>query len=160
MNPKGAAMNVNEIIDKFSQIEEQAKLANIKGYDFEQLKRIALRLESFSNCSECNALIEEFSILALELNINSLKLLTKKYVVLKGKALAHLQKEHKLAPKGFYTNLYLSIGMSFGLMIGVVFSQAIGQMAFMGLGIPIGLAIGISIGATADAKAKKDGTAI
>jgi len=72
-----------------------------------------------------------------------------------------LEKEHKLVPKNYYRNLWLTLGMAvFGIPIGVVFGSILGNMAFLSIGLPIGLAIGIVFGSGMDKKAFEEGRQI
>lgn len=69
-----------------------------------------------------------------------------------------LEKEVKLVPKNYYSNLWLAIGMaSFGVPIGVAFGTIFGNMAYLGIGLPIGLAIGFLVGYEMDKKAYEEG---
>ncbi len=153
-------MNTQEIIEEFNKLKDKENPSDSKGYNFELTERIILRLGSISECSECKLFINEFALLVEEISNNSLKSLNKKYKLLIGKVLLHLQTNHNLITEGYYTNTYMSYGIAIGLPFGFLFSQLIGQMAFIGIGLPIGIVIGLLIGSNLDAKAKKEGLII
>lgn len=72
--------------------------------------------------------------------------------------LKSLAKSQKLVTKGYYRNLYMSIGMSaFGIPLGLIFSSIIDNYGFIGVGLPIGMTIGIALGTQLDQKAKNEG---
>lgn len=118
-------------------------------------ERIILRLDSFSECNECKAFINEFTLVIEKLKKDLLINPNKKYTVLIKKVLVHLQKNHKLITQGYYTNTYMALGIGFGLPFGAIFSQLLGQTAFIGIGLPLGIGFGMSIGSSLDIKAKK-----
>lgn len=69
-----------------------------------------------------------------------------------------VEKEHKIAPKNHYRNLWMILGFTaFGLPIGVLFGLSIGNIGLMGVGLPIGMAIGALVGAGLDKKALAEG---
>ncbi len=68
-----------------------------------------------------------------------------------------LEKELKLVPKNYYTNLWTALGISvFGIPLGTVFGTSLDNMAFIGVGLPIGLVIGIAVGSSLDKKARDE----
>lgn len=153
-------MNTQEIIEELNKMKYKVSQSNMKRYNFQLTERIFLRLESFSDCSECRNLINEFSSIIEEMKNDSLITVNKKYTLFLKKAKIHLQKKHRLITEGYYTNSYMAYGISIGLIFGVVFSQLIGQIAYIGIGLPVGIGIGLSIGSHLDSKAKKDGLII
>lgn len=72
--------------------------------------------------------------------------------------LKKLEKEHKLVPKNYYRNLWLTLGMAaFGIPLGVVFGLMMDNMSMLSIGLPIGLSIGVALGISLDQKAAKEG---
>ncbi|SIS83005.1 hypothetical protein SAMN05421789_10815 [Kaistella chaponensis] len=87
-----------------------------------------------------------------------------------GTALSHLikkkqnkiikltEKELKIVPKNYYTNLWMVLGMSaFGLPLGVAFGLSLGNIGLLAIGLPIGMAIGTLVGSKLDKKALESG---
>ena len=69
-----------------------------------------------------------------------------------------VEKEHKIAPKNHYRNLWMILGFTaFGLPIGMLFGLSIGNIGLMGAGLPIGMAVGALVGAGMDKKALAEG---
>lgn len=69
-----------------------------------------------------------------------------------------LEKELKIVPKNYYTNLWTALGMTvFGLPIGVAIGVALKKTGLLGIGLPIGMAIGRAVGINLDKKALKEG---
>ncbi|MTI65482.1 MAG: hypothetical protein FH753_02665 [Firmicutes bacterium] len=153
-------MNVEEMLEEINNLKEKTDKKSYKRYKFELLKRLILRLESFSDCRECSELLEEFSFVIQDMKKDSLKTVPKSYRLILKKSKSHLQKKHKLVPKGYYTELGLTFGVSAGLIFGTVFSNVIEQTSLIGMGLPLGIGIGLSIGSYMDTKAKKDGLII
>lgn len=146
-----------EILDSIKkdlvEIENKFGEKEFKKINMEQLERIIIRLDEFSNdCKECDEYTNELSAKIKELK-NYEKLRNnnmRDYNLLVKGILSHLERVHKLVPKDHYTGSYLAIGMSIGLVIGLVIFDNIA------LGLPLGLSIGIAIGSAKDAEAKKN----
>lgn len=69
-----------------------------------------------------------------------------------------IEKEHKIVPKNYYRNLWLTLGMSaFGIPIGAAIGASVGNMGLIAIGLPIGMSVGMAIGARMDKKALKEG---
>lgn len=153
-------MNIEETMEGIKKLQDEPGESKIKSYSFEMTERIILRLNSFTECSECRTFIEEYTSIIQEMNRDLNIELNKKYNLLQKKALNHLQKNHKLITPRYYTNLCMACGIGIGLPLGIVFSNLLGQVAYIGFGLPIGAGIGLSIGSALDAKAKKDGLMI
>lgn len=69
-----------------------------------------------------------------------------------------LEKEHKIVPKHYYRNFWLTLGMpTIGIPLGVVFGILIGNIAMLAVGLPVGIAIGMAYGTHLDEKAKAEG---
>ena len=141
----------NEIIENIQLLKHKAdeKLAGKLKLDL--LERIAKKLYSF-DCPECNKILNELDAPVRDLRdkIDSLdKQELKKHNKKIESIKLHLQREHQLVPKGYYTSIYMSMGTSFGLIFGLIFFDN------LALGLSIGLAIGVAVGAGMDADAKK-----
>jgi len=75
----------------------------------------------------------------------------------RSRILMKLEKEHKLVPKNYYRNLWLSLGLAaFGVPIGVGFGLSMDNLGLMGIGFPIGMAIGYVLGMSMDKRAAKE----
>jgi len=153
-------MNSKEIIEEIKRIKDKESQSNLKKYNFELAERIIQRLESLSECSECQGFLNEFAFIIHEMKNNSIINFNRKYMALLKNVFVHLQKSHKIIRQGYYTNTYMALGIGIGLLFGAVFSQLLGQMAYIGIGLPIGIGIGILIGSKIDSQAKKDGLVI
>jgi len=69
-----------------------------------------------------------------------------------------VEKEHKIAPKNHYRNLWMLLGFTaFGLPIGMIFGLSMRNIGLMGVGLPIGMAIGAAVGSAMDKKALTEG---
>ena len=69
-----------------------------------------------------------------------------------------LEKDLKLVPRNYYSNMWMMLGMAvFGIPMGVAFGTSLGNLAYLGIGLPIGLAIGQGVGDGMDKKALKEG---
>lgn len=118
------------------------------------LEKVVQRLNSFSQCQEC----QEY-LCSLDETLDSLSNGLEKQVVegyqrLINEIVSHLQDEHKLIEEGHHMSLYMSLGMSVGLVFGlVVFDN-------LALGLSFGISIGAGIGLSIDAAAKKKGDII
>jgi hypothetical protein len=156
----GGIMNTQEIIEEIKKIKDTMSQSDLKRYNFELAERIILRLDSLSECNECRTFINEFVSIIGEIKNDSLININKKYTLFIKRVLVHLQKNHKLITKGYYTNTYMALGIGIGLPFGVAFSQLLGQIAYIGIGLPIGVGIGLSIGSKLDTKAKEEGLII
>ncbi|SDH82608.1 hypothetical protein SAMN05421846_102178 [Chryseobacterium taeanense] len=124
---------------------------------YEQLQQILSELEQKKVSAETVAKINSETAI-----INSTTLRGKDlHKMLKQKQnniIKLLEKEHKIAPKNYYRNLWLAAGMgAFGLPIGVAFGLLMGNIALLSIGLPIGMAIGIGIGSSMDKKAETEG---
>ncbi len=153
-------MKASEIIAEVRKIKEKETPKSIMKFDLDQTERILLRLDSFTDCTECRKYMEEFSSLFEKAKAASLFTYEKEYALLIKSVLKHLQKSHKLVTKGYYANTYMALGIGLGLPFGVVFAQSLGQMAYIGIGLPIGIGIGLAIGSNLDTKAKNDSLVI
>lgn len=153
-------MNTQEMIKEINVMKEKVSESNKKRYNFQLTERMILRLDSFTDCSECRTLLNECSSVIEDMRNDALITVNKKYTLFIKKVTVHLQKSHQLITEGYYTNMYMAYGIAIGLPFGVVFSQLLGQMAFIGIGLPIGIAIGLSIGTKLDSQVKKDGLII
>lgn len=148
------------MIEEINNMKGKTDKKSYKRYKFELLKRLLLRLESFSDCSECSELLEEYSSVIKDMKKDSIKTVPKSYRSIFKKSKLHLKKKHKLIPKGYYTELGLTFGVSASLIFGTIFFNVIGQTSLIGMGLPLGIGIGLSIGSYMDTKAKKDGLII
>ena len=82
------------------------------------------------------------------------KLVKKKQTLI----LRKLEKDLKMVPKNYYTNMWLALGMAiFGVPFGISLGSIFDNMGMLGVGLPIGMAIGIALGFGLDKKAKTDG---
>lgn len=142
-----------QILEKVDRLNDEMDLKQTKGLELDLLKRITIRLQSFE-CTECASYLSEMDgyVNYLDENKNSLeKQKLKDYRKIIEEIKAHLQKEHRLVPEGYYQSIYMSIGMSIGLMFGLtVFDN-------LAMGLPIGMVMGLAIGVGIDADYKKKG---
>ncbi|HPI19196.1 MAG TPA: hypothetical protein PKY56_02395 [Candidatus Kapabacteria bacterium] len=145
-------MKINELNQK-PDIENDVKLKKVY-IQFEKLL-FELRKKDLPDglVTSINDDIEELN--STSASGDELRKVIKK---IQAKMIKILEKEVKLVPKNYYSNLWLAIGTgSFGVPIGVAFGAMLGNMAFLGIGLPIGLAIGFSIGSGMDKKAYEEG---
>ena len=150
--------SIEKLIGEIEVLENSYPENLRKKLNFDLLKRIIVRLGSFSSdcqgCLKMKLLFEEHlsRIGQTPGDLSSVNLkLQKAYI---NQAIAHLQKAHKLVTSDYYTGLYMSLGISLGLVLGMAVFDNIA------LGLPIGIGVGIAIGAAMDADAKKNGRVI
>jgi hypothetical protein len=85
---------------------------------------------------------------------NSKSTTVRKY---RSRILMRIEKDHKLVPKNYYRNLWLSLGIgAFGVPLGVAFGASINNYGFIGIFMPIGMAIGYAVGSNMDKRAAKE----
>lgn len=153
-----AKVTLNDLINDLNYIESNIESKKANKLQVYKIKRIIKRLDEFSQeCDQCNHYFEEVNDQIQNLknhvrDINNYNL--KEYKIITNNIINHLQKVHRLIPKGYYTDTYMAIGISMGLIFGLLLFDNIA------LGLPLGLAVGLAIGAGEDAKAKKDGKII
>lgn len=89
-----------------------------------------------STVSVVNREIEEVNSTA-KVGNSMRRLLLKK----QAKIVRLIEKEHKIVPKNYYRNLWLTLGMSaFGIPIGTAIGASVGNMGLLAIGLPIGMA--------------------
>lgn len=107
-----------------------------------------------STVSSINSEIEEVNATTTKSWKSMRRLVLKK----QAKIVRLVEKEHKIVPKNYYRNLWLTLGMSvFGIPIGAAIGSSVGNMGLIGIGLPIGMAFGIVVGARMDKKTLKEG---
>ena len=112
-----------------------------------------------------NKELNDAVVLIINENINSINSIpvldnqfSKRLKSAQSKILKIIEKQHKLATKNHYRNIWLALGIgAIGVPIGVVIASITGNMAFIGIGIPIGSGVGIAIGTMMDNKLKDQG---
>jgi hypothetical protein len=112
-----------------------------------------------------NKELNDAVVLIINENINSINSIpvldnqfSKRLKSAQSKILKIIEKQHKLATKNHYRNIWLALGIgAIGVPIGVVICSITGNMAFIGIGIPIGFGVGIAIGTMMDNKLKDQG---
>jgi hypothetical protein len=112
-----------------------------------------------------NKELNDAVVLIINENINSINSIpvlgnqfSKRLKSAQSKILKIIEKQHKLATKNHYRNIWLALGIgAIGVPIGVVIGSITGNMAFIGIGIPIGFGVGIVIGTMMDNKLKDQG---
>jgi len=128
-----------------------------KKYQLDLLQRVAGRVAQFGDeCGECQLFQQEITGYVNELG-NMMQLPDdtrhKQYAKRLKQTVRHLQGQHKLVSKGYYTGIWTSIGSGIGVAIGA-------GMDNVGAGIPIGISIGVAVGMVLDNKAKKENRVI
>lgn len=145
-------MKINEIIQK-PDIEKNVKLKEA----YIQFEKLLFELRK-KNLPVGLVISINKDIEELNSTFSSGEVMRKKIKKIQTKIINLLEKEIKLVPKNYYSNLWLTLGMAaFGIPIGVALGASIGNMAFIGIGLPIGLAVGIAVGSEMDKKALKEG---
>ena len=112
-----------------------------------------------------NKELNDAVVLIINENINSINSIpvldnqfSKRLKSAQSQILKIIEKQHKLATKNHYRNIWLALGIgAIGVPIGVVIGSITGNMAFTGIGIPIGFGVGIAIGTMMDNKLKDQG---
>ena len=142
-----------ETVEKISSCQSSFSKKERKKYQLDLLRRVARRVAVFyDECGDCQLFQQEITAYVNELG-NMVHLADnvrrKQYAKRLKQTVKHLQSQHKLVPKGYYTGICISIGSGIGVAIGA-------GMGTVGAGIPIGIGIGVAIGAMLDAKAKRE----
>ena len=145
-------MEIQNLNDK-PKIDQNSRLSK-KYVQFQKL------ITEFSN-QELNDAV----VLIINENINSFNSIpvldnqfSKRLKSAQSKILKIIEKQHKLATKNHYRNIWLALGIgAIGVPIGVVIASITGNMAFIGIGIQIGSGVGIAIGTMMDNKLKDQG---
>tara|TARA_B110000238_G_scaffold188659_1_gene219891 strand:- start:9 stop:473 length:465 start_codon:yes stop_codon:yes gene_type:complete len=135
--------------------------------DFDENSRLGKKYAQFQKLiSELsNKALNDDVVLVINNNINSINSISnldnqfsKRLKSSQSKILKVIEKQHKLATKNHYRNIWLAVGVgAIGVPIGVIIGSITGNMAFIGIGIPIGFGIGIAIGTMMDNKLKDQG---
>lgn len=133
--------------------------ANFHPRDYGKHKVITLagivnRLDQLAaECSECSTFFNTFEADIIN-KLESFHNMNQREYHLNLKAiLSHLRSKHKLVTRGYYTELYMSIGIVTGFPLGLA-------MGNLGLGIAIGICLGLAAGVGLDANAKRKGNII
>ncbi len=142
-----------ETAEKISSYQSSLSKKEQKKYQLDLLLRVTRRVAGFHDeCGECQLFQQEITSYVNELgNMIHLSDNTrrKRYTKRLKQTVRHLQSQHKLVPKGYYTGIWTPIGTGIGVAIGAA-------MGTVGAGIPIGVGIGVAIGMMLDARAKKE----
>jgi len=147
-------MTLKNAIDFFeSLLSETNKKSEIKVY--REFIHILNSLEK-RNLSEPEIQSIETELDNLNLNSNRAQ---RKYYYKKAlyKFKKYLKDAFSLTPKGYYTNLGISLGSSFGFLFGIVFLSGLDRSLGIALGLSIGMIIGIIIGRSIDSRVVEDG---
>ena len=142
-----------ETSEKISSFQSSLSKKEQKKYQLDLLQRVTRRVAQFyDECGECQLFQQEITAYVNELG-NMIHLADdirrKQYGKRLKQTVRHLQKQHKLVPKGYYVGICMSIGTAIGVAIGAAIDS-------FGMGMPIGIGIGLAIGTTLDKKAKKE----
>ena len=135
--------------------------------DFDENSRLGKKYAQFQQLifELSNKALNDDVVLIINNNINSINSISnldiqfsKRLKSAQSKILKVIEKQHKLATKNHYRNIWLALGVgAIGVPIGVIIGSITGNMAFIGIGIPIGFGIGIAIGTMMDNKLKDQG---
>ena len=135
--------------------------------DFDENSRLGKKYAQFQQLifELSNKALNDDVVLVINNNINSINSISnldiqfsKRLKSAQSKILKVIEKQHKLATKNHYRNIWLALGVgAIGVPIGVIIGSITGNMAFIGIGIPIGFGIGIAIGTMMDNKLKDQG---
>ena len=119
----------------------------------ELIDELNTRVLPDSTVSAVNREIEEVNATA-KVGNSMRRLLLKK----QAKIVRLIEKEHKIVPKNYYRNLWLTLGLSaFGIPIGAAIGASVGNMGLLAIGLPMGMAFGMVVGARMDKKALQEG---
>jgi vacuolar-type H+-ATPase subunit I/STV1 len=149
--------HVDDIKTNIAKLRSTISKELSKKLDLNKCERVVDKLDSFSaSCEECQQHLVDLKnhFTQLEVNVDEIDKGSKHHKQVIQAIVAHLQKEHKLVPEGFYLSLYMSIGMSIGVVFGLTIIDN------FALGISFGMSMGIALGAGLDADAKKKGNTI
>ena len=147
------------ILMQFHLLDDRPELANHRAGSRAVITMQSL-LHDLSTRELSESLVEDINqdITQLNQQEGSPRALFNAYAKVKNRWFQRLLKEHKLVTKGYYRNLWMSLGMvAFGLPLGSALGASLGNMAFLGTGLPIGMVIGMAFGAGQDKKAEKEG---
>jgi hypothetical protein len=135
--------------------------------DFDENSQLGKKYAQFQKLifELSNKALNDDVVLVINNNINSINSISnldiqfsKRLKSAQSKILKVIEKQHKLATKNHYRNIWLALGVgAIGVPIGVIIGSITGNMAFIGIGIPIGFGIGIAIGTMMDNKLKDQG---
>ena len=135
--------------------------------DFDENSQLGKKYAQFQQLifELSNKALNDDVVLVINNNINSINSISnldnqfsKRLKSAQSKILKVIEKQHKLATKNHYRNIWLALGVgAIGVPIGVIIGSITGNMAFIGIGIPIGFGIGIAIGTMMDNKLKDQG---
>lgn len=121
---------------------------------YEGLLHILSRLQTreFSK-DEINSIETELENLDLQSNPENRTRYFKKAL---SKFKKYLKDTLSLTPKGYYTNMGVTLGSGFGVIAGIIIGERFEKSLGIALGIGIGMLIGLFIGRSMDAKAKNE----
>ena len=131
--------------------EKQAK--QLRAFEISRI--IDKLIEKEIEDEEIDLLILHIKDLLIKLQ-NGERKLKKTYLTAQNNLKEQVRKKYKLAPKDYYSSLYLSFGLSIGTALGVVLMTAVNS-AFLAVGIGCGLSIGVAIGQTKEKEARSKG---
>jgi len=143
----------NRIVGEIGSYQDRINKKDYKKYKLDLLLRIAGRVDGFSDiCGECQAFRQEITQLVQELgNLMQMpdKTRKKQYSKTIDNIVKHLQKEHKLVKKGYYSGMWIGIGLAIGGGIGTALGNP-------GIGPGIGLALGVAVGSYLEKRARDE----
>ncbi|MHA6252807.1 hypothetical protein [Oceanobacillus sp. CAU 1775] len=146
---------LEQIIEEIRDATDEKTVAKL---ELDRYSRFVIRLEKFSeDCHRCQELTDkmEKQLTSIHEKIDSLtKQDIKEHFKITEEISSHLQKEHKLIPKGYHMGVYMSLGISFGLLVGLIFFDNVA------IGLPLGMVIGMAIGMGKDKEEMKKGNVI
>lgn len=149
--------NNNDWLEKTTKeiVGQQERLSDSdnKKYKLDVLLCVAKRVNGFSDdCEKCKNSKEEIEKLVDKLNQVEQQSTEERnnYFYIINLTIRHLQKSHKLIPRGYYTGIGIPVGVIIGAGIGFALSK-------IWISVGIGLCLFLFFGGSLDAKAKREG---